>query len=63
MDIETLTDLAESFPQCTTDLKWGNHLTFNVAEKMFFMIILEQVPLKANFKSSFQEMLFHQYHF
>lgn len=50
MNIEALQILCTSFPGVTEDIKWGNDLCFLVANKMFCVMGLDQVPLTVSFK-------------
>jgi predicted DNA-binding protein (MmcQ/YjbR family) len=52
MDIEQLQKLAISFKACTEDIKWEEHLCFNVGSKMFLITSPEEVPIRASFKVS-----------
>ncbi|RYY10268.1 MAG: hypothetical protein EOO04_37135, partial [Chitinophagaceae bacterium] len=44
--------LCEKFPGVTKDIKWENHLCFNVGEKMFLVTNPDSVPHTATFKVS-----------
>jgi predicted DNA-binding protein (MmcQ/YjbR family) len=50
MDIESLQAICSKFPGVTEDIKWENHLCFCVAEKMFLVLGLDEVPITASFK-------------
>lgn len=50
MNIEQLRSVCMSFNGTTEDIKWENHLCFCVAEKMFLITGLDQVPTSASFK-------------
>jgi predicted DNA-binding protein (MmcQ/YjbR family) len=50
MTIETLQAICEKLPGVTQDIKWGNHLCFNVGEKMFLVTNPDEVPHTATFK-------------
>lgn len=52
MDIEQLRALALSFPAVTEDIKWGDHLCFNVGDKMFLLTSPDELPINACFKVS-----------
>lgn len=52
MTIEELQQLCESFPGVTTDIKWENHLCFNVGGKMFMITSPDDVPANASFKAT-----------
>ena len=57
MNIEAITQICESYPSVTTDIKWGNMLVFSVLEKMFFVISLDQIPCPAKFKTTDEEYM------
>ncbi|MBL4656108.1 MAG: MmcQ/YjbR family DNA-binding protein [Bacteroidia bacterium] len=50
MNIEQLREFCLSLPGVTEDMKWGDHLCFCVAEKIFLIVGLDENPLKASFK-------------
>lgn len=52
MTIEELQQLCESFPGVTTDIKWENHLCFNVGGKMFMITSPDDMPVNASFKAN-----------
>lgn len=52
MDIENLRNLALSFKCATEDIKWEEHLCFNVGAKMFLITSPDEVPVRACFKVS-----------
>jgi predicted DNA-binding protein (MmcQ/YjbR family) len=52
MTIEQVQLLCESFPGVTTDIKWENHLCFNVGGKMFMITAPDEVPVNASFKTT-----------
>ncbi len=52
MNVEELRKICTSFPAVTEDIKWENHLCFNVGGKMFFITGLEQIPITASFKTN-----------
>jgi predicted DNA-binding protein (MmcQ/YjbR family) len=55
MTIETLQAICENLPGVTQDIKWENHLCFNVGEKMFLVTNPDEVPHTATFKVSDEE--------
>lgn len=55
MDVETLQNICSKFPGVTEDIKWENHLCFCVAEKMFLVVGMDEVPATASFKVSDEE--------
>ena len=60
MDIEALSELCKSFKAVTTDIKWEDHLCFNIGSKMFFIVSLENIPTTASFKTidnDFEELI------
>ncbi|WP_421763346.1 MmcQ/YjbR family DNA-binding protein [Ekhidna sp.] len=59
MEIETIRTYCLQQPGVTEGLKWGDHLTFMVGEKMFAIFGFDQTPINASFKVSdddFEEM-------
>jgi predicted DNA-binding protein (MmcQ/YjbR family) len=50
MDIEEIRKYCNSLPGVTEDVKWGNNLCFSIAEKLFLLISLDEVPPSASFK-------------
>lgn len=52
MIIELLREICLSFPQVTEDIKWEDHLCFNIGGKMFLITSPDQVPVSASFKAS-----------
>jgi predicted DNA-binding protein (MmcQ/YjbR family) len=55
MDLESLQKLCTSFPHVVEDIKWENHLCFNIGGKMFLVTSPDQVPVTASFKCSDEE--------
>lgn len=41
----------------TTDIKWKDHLCFNIGEKIFLITSPESLPLTASFKVSDEDFL------
>lgn len=52
MNIEDLQSICEKLPGVNQDIKWENHLCFNVGNKMFLITTPDSVPVTASFKSS-----------
>lgn len=52
MSIEELMSISKSLKGVTTDIKWEEHLCFNVGEKIFLLTAPDQVPPNASFKVS-----------
>lgn len=52
MNLEILRNFALSHPGVTEDIKWENHLCFNVGGKMFLITNPDGVPVNASFKAS-----------
>jgi len=50
MNIEDLRNICNSFPSVTEDIKWENHLCFNIGGKMFLIAGLDETPVTASFK-------------
>jgi len=50
--LEELTSIVEAWPGVVLDIKWENHLCFNVADKMFMITSPDVVPVNASFKVS-----------
>lgn len=55
MTIEELQTICKKFKGMTEDIKWENHLCFNVGEKMFLVTAPDAVPNSASFKVSDEE--------
>ncbi len=59
MEIDEIREYCLAKAGVTEGMKWGEHLTFMVAEKMFAIFGLDQTPVNASFKVSdedFDEM-------
>ncbi len=59
MGIEEIREYCLSLPGTTEGMKWGEHLTFMVGNKMYAIFGLDQTPVNASFKVSdedFEEM-------
>lgn len=52
MTIEELQEIAKGFPGLTYDIKWEDHLCFNVGGKMFLVTAPDNVPVTASLKVS-----------
>jgi predicted DNA-binding protein (MmcQ/YjbR family) len=52
MNIQDLQKICKSFRGVTEDIKWENHLCFNVGGKMFLITAPDNVPQSATFKVS-----------
>ncbi len=52
MNIEDISTICNSLKSVTTDIKWEDHLCFNIGGKMFFVTSLENIPTTASFKVS-----------
>lgn len=55
MTIAELREICLTFPSVTEDIKWGEHLCFNIGGKMFIITAPDQVPVSASFKTSDEE--------
>jgi predicted DNA-binding protein (MmcQ/YjbR family) len=52
MNIEELQSICRKLKGVTEDIKWEDHLCFNVGNKMFLVTAPEAVPHSASFKVS-----------
>jgi len=50
MTIEDIRNICLSFKGVKEDIKWDNHLCFNIGEKMFVITSPDDVPSTASFK-------------
>jgi len=50
MTIEELMNISTSLAGVTSDIKWEDHLCFNVAEKIFLLTSPDELPPTACFK-------------
>lgn len=50
MNIEDLQQICEQLKGVTQDIKWENHLCFNICDKMFLITSPDTVPHSASFK-------------
>ena len=55
MTIEDIETICDGLPAVTKDIKWGEHLCFNVAAKMFLITSPDAYPPNAVFKVSPEE--------
>lgn len=52
MTIAEIREICLAFPSVTEDIKWGDHLCFNIGGKMFLVTAPDNVPVSASFKTS-----------
>ncbi len=52
MAISELREICLTFPGVTEDIKWTDHLCFNIGGKMFLVTSPDNVPVSASFKTS-----------
>jgi predicted DNA-binding protein (MmcQ/YjbR family) len=52
MTIHEIREICLTFPAVTEDIKWENHLCFNIGGKMFLVTAPDNVPVSASFKTS-----------
>ncbi|MCE3295777.1 MAG: hypothetical protein K0R65_1491 [Crocinitomicaceae bacterium] len=50
--IEDLRKIALKLPGTTEDIKWENHLCFNIGGKMYLVTSPDSVPVSASFKTT-----------
>jgi len=55
MTVEELQAICKKFKGVTEDIKWENHLCFNVGGKMFLVTAPDSIPVSASFKVSEEE--------
>jgi predicted DNA-binding protein (MmcQ/YjbR family) len=55
MTLAEIRTICVSFPGVTEDIKWGNHLCFNIGGKMFLVTSPDSVPVTASIKVSDEE--------
>ena len=55
MEIADLQAICEQLPGTTQDIKWEDHLCFNVGGKMYLVTSPDKVPHTASFKVSEEE--------
>lgn len=61
MEIDEIREYCLSKAGVTEGMKWGEHLTFMVGEKMFAIFGLDQNPINASFKVSDEDFEVMQY--
>ena len=59
MSIEEIRSLCLALPGVTEDIKWEDHLCFNVGGKIFLVTAPDNVPITASFKTT--EELFEEF--
>lgn len=52
MTITEIREICLAFPAVTEDIKWDDHLCFNIGGKMFLVTAPDNVPVSASFKTS-----------
>jgi predicted DNA-binding protein (MmcQ/YjbR family) len=52
MTLEAIQQFCQQLPGVTEDIKWENHLCFNVGGKMFLITSPDDSPVTASFKTS-----------
>ncbi|MES2772636.1 MAG: MmcQ/YjbR family DNA-binding protein [Bacteroidota bacterium] len=52
MTIDAFQAICQKLPGVTEDIKWEDHLCFNVVGKMFLVTAPDSVPISASFKVS-----------
>ena len=60
MNIEVLQAICTKLPGVTQDIKWEEHLCFNIGGKMFLITSPDSVPVTASFKMTavdFEELI------
>ncbi|MDQ3290087.1 MAG: MmcQ/YjbR family DNA-binding protein [Bacteroidota bacterium] len=50
MQVEDLRNIALNLKGTTEDIKWGDHLCFNIGGKMYLVTSPDQIPSTASFK-------------
>lgn len=50
MEISDLQNICDKLPGTTTDIKWEDHLCFNVGDKMYLITAPDKIPHSASFK-------------
>ena len=51
MTLEEIRNICLSLPGVTEDIKWENHLCFNIGGKIFLITAPDNVPVSATFKT------------
>jgi predicted DNA-binding protein (MmcQ/YjbR family) len=57
VSVEEIRKICLSFRGVTEDIKWENHLCFNIGDKMFVVTSPDNVPQTASFKASDEDFL------
>lgn len=52
MNLEDIQSLCEKLKGTTTDIKWEDHLCFNVGDKMYLITSPDRFPISASFKAT-----------
>ncbi len=52
MTVEDIRNICLGFKGVTEDIKWENHLCFNIGDKMFVITGADEVPATASFKTT-----------
>lgn len=52
MTLEAIQKICNGFPDVTEDIKWEDHLCFNVGGKMFLITSPDLSPVTASFKTT-----------
>jgi predicted DNA-binding protein (MmcQ/YjbR family) len=52
MTLEAIQQFCKQLPGVTEDIKWENHLCFNVGGKMFLITSPDESPVTASFKTT-----------
>ena len=55
MEIEDLQEICNDLIGTTTDIKWEDHLCFNVGAKMYLVTSPDKIPHSASFKVTEQD--------
>lgn len=55
MTIEDIQKICKKLKAVTTDIKWENHLCFNIGGKMFLITAPDSFPVTASFKADDEE--------
>jgi len=55
MTLEELQSICRDFKGTTQDIKWENHLCFNIGDKMYLVTAPDSVPVSASFKVDEEE--------
>lgn len=50
MTVEDISKICRKLPEVTEDIKWENHLCFNIGGKMFVVTAPDASPVTASFK-------------